>query len=124
MFDRAIVHKSNPPHNPSLLTRLRAVKLNALETLETLRGMLDSFERLHSIEICWTADSPEWKRTEGYVAIREYQKALDKLEGLVVQWLFELAKMGLSGTGSFFYFTNFSSFLLPLIRIQNADPHQ
>jgi len=27
------------------------------------------------------------------------QKALDKLEGLVVQRLFELAKMGLSGTG-------------------------
>jgi len=34
-----------------------------------------------------------------YLAIRDYQKALDKLEGLVVQRLFELAKMGLSGTG-------------------------
>ena len=32
--------------------------------------------------------------------VRDYQKALDKLEGLVVQRLFELTKMGLAGTGT------------------------
>ena len=36
------------------------------------------------------------------VTIHEYQKALNKLEGLVVQRLFELSKMGLSGTGMSF----------------------
>ena len=40
----------------------------------------------------------EWKEVAEYMEIREYQKALDKLEGLVVQWLFELTKMGLAGT--------------------------
>ncbi|KAI0262449.1 hypothetical protein BC834DRAFT_804116, partial [Gloeopeniophorella convolvens] len=34
-----------------------------------------------------------------YLATREYQKALAKLEGLVVARLFELHKAGLSGTG-------------------------
>ena len=41
----------------------------------------------------------EWKEAAEYMEIHEYQKALDKLEGLVVQWLFELTKMGLAGTG-------------------------
>jgi len=64
--------------------------------------MMESFERLHSIDERWTLDSPKWKHAESYVSIHEYQKALNKLEGLVIQRLFELAKMGLLGTGTQF----------------------
>ncbi|KAI0259058.1 hypothetical protein BC834DRAFT_834218 [Gloeopeniophorella convolvens] len=41
----------------------------------------------------------EWKDASKYLATWEYQKALSKLEGLVVARLFELHKIGLSGTG-------------------------
>jgi hypothetical protein len=46
----------------------------------------------------------EWKKAASYYATRVYQKALSKLEGLVVARLFELHKMGLSGTGMFFWY--------------------
>ena len=32
--------------------------------------------------------------------VHDYQKALDKLKGLVVQRLFEIMKMGLAGTST------------------------
>lgn len=43
---------------------------------------------------------PEWQTASRYFATRDYQKALTRLEGLVVARLFELHKMGLSGTGA------------------------
>ncbi|KAI0257732.1 hypothetical protein BC834DRAFT_839332 [Gloeopeniophorella convolvens] len=42
---------------------------------------------------------PEWQNALKYFSTRQYQQALAKLEGLVVARLFELHKMGLSGTG-------------------------
>ena len=98
-FDRAIARESNPKRDPILQKQLNAIKRNAFDGLQTLRDMIESFKTLHSIDERWTSDSPKWKRAESYISIHEYQKALDKLEGLVVQRLFELAKMGLSGTG-------------------------
>ncbi|KAI0261464.1 hypothetical protein BC834DRAFT_788886, partial [Gloeopeniophorella convolvens] len=47
----------------------------------------------------WTPDMPEWQKASKYFATRQYQQTLSKLEGLVVARLFELHKMGLSGTG-------------------------
>jgi hypothetical protein len=43
--------------------------------------------------------SEKWKSAVAYMEVRDYQKALDKVEGLVVQRLFELTKMGLASTG-------------------------
>lgn len=47
----------------------------------------------------WTPDSPEYKATLQYIAERDYQVALQKLHGLVVQRLFELHTMNISQTG-------------------------
>ncbi|KAG1805541.1 uncharacterized protein BJ212DRAFT_1570838 [Suillus subaureus] len=41
----------------------------------------------------------EWQRAGRLVANRKYQHALDRLEGLVVAHIFELAKMNRAGTG-------------------------
>lgn len=41
----------------------------------------------------------DWWATAKHLAMREYQLALDKLEGLVVGRLFELTKLNQSGTG-------------------------
>ncbi|KAF8580817.1 hypothetical protein K439DRAFT_1619489 [Ramaria rubella] len=47
----------------------------------------------------WTLESPEYRWATEYIRIRTYQRAVDKLEGLVVQRLFELTKANISQTG-------------------------
>ncbi|KIM73179.1 hypothetical protein PILCRDRAFT_93190, partial [Piloderma croceum F 1598] len=86
-------------HSAELRGRVAMGKLNAFESLTQVREMLLAFEVLHGIDNRWTPDSDEWKRAVEYTRVRDFQKALDKLEALVVQRLFELSKMGLAGTG-------------------------
>jgi hypothetical protein len=43
--------------------------------------------------------SPEYKHYQDEAHLLEYRSALDELERLVVQRLFELSKLGMSGTG-------------------------
>jgi len=47
----------------------------------------------------WTADSPEYLQVTEFVQRHKYLRAVDTLEALVVQRLFELTKMNHSGTG-------------------------
>ncbi|KAG6819386.1 hypothetical protein H0H93_012292 [Arthromyces matolae] len=47
----------------------------------------------------WTPASPEYQRTAKYICDRKYERALDKLEKLVIQRLFELHKLNLANTG-------------------------
>lgn len=49
----------------------------------------------------WAPESHEYKATLRYIAERDYQVALEKLHGLVVQRLFELHSMNISQTGDF-----------------------
>jgi hypothetical protein len=58
-----------------------------------------ALEKLHDIHERWTPSSEQWTSAIAYMEIRDYQKALDRLEAIVVQRLFELTKMGLAGTG-------------------------
>ena len=52
----------------------------------------------------WGVTSPEYLSTLKYVQERKYQRALDRLQRLVIQRLFELHKLNLSGIGmSLFY---------------------
>ncbi|KAG6819075.1 hypothetical protein H0H93_015744, partial [Arthromyces matolae] len=47
----------------------------------------------------WTPASPEYQKTVKYISDRKYERALDKLERLVIQRLFELHKLNLANTG-------------------------
>ena len=47
----------------------------------------------------WTVTSPEYISTIKYVQKRKYQRALDRLQHLVIQQLFELHQLNLSGIG-------------------------
>jgi len=89
----------NPSKKLEMRNHLAAVQRDAFDTLSQCREMLAAYEQTHGIEERWTPETEKWRRAVQYVSIRKYQVALDKLEGLVVQRLFELAKMGLSGTG-------------------------
>jgi hypothetical protein len=80
--------------------RLRQVAFDAWESAMYLQEQLQRVEE--RLEICerWTPGSPEFEKASKYMRIRTYQRAVDKLEGLVVQRLFELTKANTSETGN------------------------
>ena len=47
----------------------------------------------------WLPGSEEWKAAAEKVSMRQYQRCLDTLEGLIVARMFELTKMNMSQTG-------------------------
>ncbi|KAG1888972.1 uncharacterized protein F5891DRAFT_1216814 [Suillus fuscotomentosus] len=51
------------------------------------------------VEKRWTPEDPQWQKVGRLVANRKYQRALDRLEGLIVARIFELTKMNRAGTG-------------------------
>ncbi|KAJ6609004.1 hypothetical protein B0H10DRAFT_2166451 [Mycena sp. CBHHK59/15] len=55
------------------------------------------FEEEHKIEARWTPESEQYKAALVLTTERKYQKALAEIERLVVQRLFELTKLGMSG---------------------------
>ena len=56
-------------------------------------------EDILSVSERWTPQTLEWEQVMKYLQIQDYQLAVDKLEGLVVQRLFQLTKANLAGTG-------------------------
>ncbi|KAJ6493883.1 hypothetical protein DFH09DRAFT_1104346 [Mycena vulgaris] len=57
------------------------------------------FEEEHEIPECWVPGSKEYEEALVLLVERNYRRALDKLESLVVQRLFELTKLGMNGVG-------------------------
>ncbi|KIJ58438.1 hypothetical protein HYDPIDRAFT_102653, partial [Hydnomerulius pinastri MD-312] len=62
-----------------------------LSAVQELESKLDIKDR-------WTPEDVDWQRAARLVANREYQRALDNLEGLVVARIFELSKINRAGT--------------------------
>ena len=60
-----------------------------------------------NIESRWTINSPQYQEAIVLMTERKYRRALDSLELLVVQRLFELMKLGMSGTGVFLFTDKF-----------------
>jgi hypothetical protein len=58
------------------------------------------YEEEHSIPVRWTPTMQEYQ--DGLVIVRErkYRRAIDDLERLVVQRLFEMKKLGTNGVGT------------------------
>jgi hypothetical protein len=56
-------------------------------------------EEASSIEVRWTPDCRQYQEALVTMNERRYRRALDNLERLVVQRLFELTKLGMSGVG-------------------------
>ena len=81
------------------------------------------YEEMHNIEVRWAPTMQEYE--DGLVLVRErkYRRALDDLERLVVQRLFEMTKLGMSGVGvskSFFDYL----ILIFAIRLQASREDQ
>ncbi|KDR71991.1 hypothetical protein GALMADRAFT_74411 [Galerina marginata CBS 339.88] len=62
---------------------------------------LSRYEEEHRIEVRWLPDSDVYKATQTLLVERSYRRAVDNLERLVVQRLFELTKLGMNGVGMF-----------------------
>ena len=63
---------------------IQKVILDVFTKVEQLQDIPVTLERLHNVTDWWVPSSPEQKEAEAYVEINNYQKALDKLELLVV----------------------------------------
>ena len=70
---------------PACRQALQKVILDTFAQVDQLWHALVALEKLHDITELWLPSTPEWKEAAAYMEICEYQKALDKLEGLVVQ---------------------------------------
>jgi hypothetical protein len=82
--------------------RLRQVTHDAWEGLLFLQTELQALELRLDLGERWTTESPEYRKAMEYIQIRTYQRAVDRLEGLVVQRLFELTKANASQTGKLY----------------------
>lgn len=58
-----------------------------------------AYEDELEVGVRWVPGSQEYKEVSRLFTERKYQCLLDELECLVVQYLFELIKAGMSGTG-------------------------
>ena len=58
------------------------------------------YEEEHGIETRWMPQSLEYNDALLLCTQRKYRRALDKLARLVVQRLFEMTKLGISGVGA------------------------
>ena len=71
----------------------------ALELREDCLKQIIDLEVSMGIDRRWDPSSPEYMETLGYLLTRTYQRALEELQRLVIQRLFELHKMNISATG-------------------------
>ena len=75
---------------------------HAIEMHEKDLTAVHLMEKRLNISKRWTPESEEWKAAAERVAMRQYQRCLDSLDGLVVARMFELTRMNMSQTGKLF----------------------
>lgn len=74
------------------------------DTYRTYTGILSTvqaYEKRLNTER-WTQESDQYKAAMTKVALRDYMRALDRLQLLMVQRMFELAKTHVAGTGTLY----------------------
>jgi hypothetical protein len=76
-----------------------SLRRNAYQKVELHMNAVQDIERRLNIEERWTATHPEYQKTLEYMKNHKFIRVVEKLEGLVVQRLFELSKANLAGTG-------------------------
>ena len=91
----------------------------AAAKLEEVSYTVDKHEAELGIEVRWIPGSSEYNAILVELYLRDYRHALDRLEYLVVQRMFELSKLGMSGVGQSCYSPpNPLSLMVP--RVQDA----
>ncbi|KAG2086942.1 hypothetical protein BD769DRAFT_1715016 [Suillus cothurnatus] len=83
-----------------VMTKAREAERQAAHNkLLLAMNVVSDLEQQLSIETRWSVNDAEYKQASAYLTNQRFIRAVDQLEGLVVQRLFELAKANLAGTG-------------------------
>ena len=72
---------------------------NEQENERKLIANVQALEGRLGVTSRWKEGSEEWVSAKTLVKEREYRKALDKLEGLLVAHIFEMTRLNVAGTG-------------------------
>ncbi|PSS29557.1 hypothetical protein PHLCEN_2v2956 [Hermanssonia centrifuga] len=79
--------------------RLETARRHAMHEMTlTIRAVADLEQKLE-LKDTWTPSDPQYQETLAYVQKRHFHRALDKIQQLVVQRLFELSKANIAGMG-------------------------
>lgn len=84
--------------------RIEAERRAAQEQLQVAIQATSGFEAKMGLMRPWSECDPEYQATLKYIQQREYHRALDKLQRLVIQRLFELSKANVIGMGKLLRF--------------------
>ncbi|KAG1797356.1 uncharacterized protein HD556DRAFT_1267601 [Suillus plorans] len=79
--------------------KAESARRHALEDYDRHLKLAQVLECKLEVEKRWVAEDAQWQKVGRLVANRKYQRALDRLEGLIVARIFELTKMNRAGTG-------------------------
>lgn len=104
-------------------TRLESDRRYLAEQMASLTLRVNEMEVHMGITQCWQPSDKPYLETIQYRDLREYHRALDQLQKLVVQRLFELQRLYISQTGK-----QFNSFIQSMInvfaRLQDVLAHR
>ena len=78
---------------------IETTRRHAIEMHEKDLIAVHLMEKRLNICVRWGPEGEEWKAAAERVSMRQYQRCLDSLEGLVVARMFELTRMNMSQTG-------------------------
>ena len=95
-IDYYIQHKGYQGKQIAAIKRKRTCAIRRLQLVE---DECRAFEEELDVAFRWTRGTPEYEDAAKELTMREYYKSVDELERLVVQRLFELTKLGMSGMG-------------------------
>lgn len=87
---------------PGSRDRTNIVETKHRHEIENERKLIADVQALEvslGISERWTEEREEWKEQKKLVKESAYQKALDKLEGLLVARIFEMERLNVAGTG-------------------------
>jgi hypothetical protein len=87
-------------HDLATTRKIESERRYCLELREDLLRQIVDLEVQLGIKR-WDVSSPEYLEILGYLATRTYRRALENLQRLVIQRLFELHKMNISATGAY-----------------------
>ncbi|KAJ7692509.1 hypothetical protein B0H14DRAFT_3100781 [Mycena olivaceomarginata] len=85
------------PYTPGV-PKSELARRHAREKVDRDLEAVQELEEKLGISDCWTSESPQWTATVQQVKQKKYQKALDAVELLVVERIFELTKINQSQT--------------------------
>ncbi|KAG1899795.1 uncharacterized protein F5891DRAFT_1128794 [Suillus fuscotomentosus] len=79
--------------------KAETARRHTVEDHERNSKLVQALEHKLEITMCWTPEDADWQRVGRLVAHRKYQRALDRLKGLIIARIFELTRMNRAATG-------------------------